>query len=43
MNRRDFIKNTIAVAALGTVAKLGANAELLYNPIFDSWKQENAF
>ena len=31
MNRRDFIKNSIAVAALGAVVKFGANAESFYD------------
>ncbi|MBQ2591751.1 MAG: aldo/keto reductase, partial [Candidatus Riflebacteria bacterium] len=31
MNRREFIKNSIAVATLGAVAKFGVNAESLYN------------
>ena len=31
MNRREFIKNTITVAALGSVVKLGADAKALYN------------
>lgn len=31
MKRRDFIKNTLTIAALGSLVKLGANADLLRN------------
>ena len=38
MNRREFIKNTIAVTALGSIVKLGTGADLLYNTKAESEK-----